>query len=459
MKMEIQNDFSIGKVSRHIINIAGPMIVAQLINVLYNVIDRIYIGRIPHVATLAIGGLGLCLPLISIIIAFANLFGMGGAPLCSIARGEGNNKKAEEIMGNSFIMLILSGILIIIVGLIFKRDLLWLFGASSQTIDYADDYMTIYILGTLFVMIGLGMNSFINSQGFAKTGMMTVLIGAIANIILDPVFIFAFSMGVKGAALATVISQGLSAVWTLYFLFGDKTILKLKWTCFRLKINYVMKIISLGMAGFMMAITNSIVSIVCNSMLQLYGGDIYIAVMTVINSIREMASLPGQGIANACQPVLGFNYGAKKYDRVLEGIKFTKITTVSLMVVIWLCITVFPQQLIGIFSNNKDILRLGNDALHIYFFGFFMMAFQMTGQSIAMGLGKSKQAVFFSIFRKVIIVAPLTIILPRYVGIHGVFMAEAISNFIGGSACYITMWLTIGKSLKRQINQQKTNPA
>lgn len=448
--MEIQNDFSIGKVSRHIVNIAGPMIVAQLINVLYNVIDRIYIGRIPHVATLAMGGLGLCLPLISIIIAFANLFGMGGAPLCSIARGEGNHKKAEEIMGNSFLLLILSGIGVIIVGLIFKRDLLWLFGASSQTINYADDYMTIYLLGTLFVMIGLGMNSFINSQGFAKTGMMTVLIGAVANIILDPIFIFSFSMGVKGAALATVISQGLSAIWTLCFLSGKKTILKLKWSCFRLKMNYVTKIISLGMAGFMMAITNSVVSIVCNSMLQTYGGDIYIAIMTVINSIREIASLPGQGVANASQPVLGYNYGAKKYNRVLEGIKFTTVTTIVLMIMIWLCITLFPHQFISIFSNNKKILQLGSHALSLYFFGFFMMAFQMTGQSVAMGLGKARQAVFFSIFRKVIIVAPLTIILPRYIGIDGIFVAEAISNFIGGGACYITMWLTIGKTLRRK---------
>lgn len=448
--MDKQNDFSVGKVSQHIIGIAGPMIVAQLINVLYNVIDRIYIGRIPHVATLAMGGLGLCLPLISVIIAFANLFGMGGAPLCSIARGEGNNKKAEEIMGNSFVMLILCGIVIMIIGLILKRDLLWMFGASEQTIDYADDYMTIYMLGTLFVMIGLGMNSFINSQGFAKTGMMTVLIGAVANIILDPIFIFVFAMGVKGAALATVISQALSALWTLLFLSGKKTILKLRRESLHLKLNYVSKIISLGMAGFMMAITNSIVSIVCNSMLQKYGGDIYIAIMTVINSIREVASLPGQGIANASQPVLGYNFGSKKYGRVLEGIKFTTLTTVVMMTIIWLCITLFPHQFISVFSNNKKILDLGSHALSLYFFGFFMMAFQMTGQAIAVGLGKSKQAIFFSIFRKVIIVAPLTVILPRYIGINGVFIAEAISNFIGGGACYITMWLTIGNNLRKK---------
>lgn len=446
-----QNDFSTGKISQHIISIAGPMIVAQLINVLYNVIDRIYIGRIPQVATLAMGGLGLCLPLISIIIAFANLFGMGGSPLCSIARGEGNNKKAEEIMGNSFTLLIIFGILIMIVGFAFKTDLLWLFGASSHTIKYADEYITIYLFGTLFVLIGLGMNSFINSQGFAKIGMMTVLIGAVVNIILDPVFIFTLSMGVQGAALATVISQALSAIWTLYFLTGKKTILKLKLSCLKLQIKYVVKIFSLGTAGFMMAITNSVVTIVCNSTLQIYGGDIYIAIMTIINSIREVASLPGQGIANACQPVLGYNYGAKQYKRVLEGIKFTTLSSIFLMTMVWLLITLYPQQFIRIFSHHNNIIEPGVTALKLYFFGFFMMAFQMSGQSVAVGLGKSKQAIFFSIFRKVIIVAPLTVILPQYIGINGVFVAEAISNFIGGSACYITMWFTIGKNLKKAI--------
>lgn len=232
-----ENDFARGSIPRHIINLAGPMIVAQLINVLYNVIDRIYIGRIPEVATLAMGGLGLCLPLISIIIAFANLFGMGGAPLCSIARGRGDNDEAETIMGNSFVLLVIFGVILTVVGFIFKKDLLWLFGASEHTISYANDYMAIYLCGTIFVLIGLGMNSFINSQGFAKIGMMTVLIGAIANIILDPVFIFTFSLGVKGAAVATVISQFVSAVWTLKFLTGNRTILKIKISCLKLKKN------------------------------------------------------------------------------------------------------------------------------------------------------------------------------------------------------------------------------
>ena len=443
-----KNNFAQGSIAKHITNLAGPMIVAQLINVLYNVIDRVYIGRIPEISTLAMGGLGLCLPLISIIIAFANLFGMGGSPLCSIARGQGKNDEAEEIMGNSFSLLVIFGILLTVIVFVLKEDLLWLFGASKDTIVYANDYMTIYLFGTIFVLISLGMNSFINSQGFAKIGMCTVLIGAILNIVLDPILIFTFELGVKGAAIATVISQFISALWTIYFLTGNKTILKLKKKNMRLKIIHVKRIVSLGMAGFMMAITNSTVTIVCNATLQKYGGDLYIAIMTIINSIREVASLPGQGISNACQPVLGYNYGAGKSDRVIQGIKFVTFSALLMMLILWFAITFFPELFIKIFSHNPEIVKDGVNALRLYFFGFFMMAFQMVGQAVAVGLGKSRQAIFFSVFRKVIIVVPLTLILPIYIGINGVFIAEAISNFIGGGACYITMWLTIVKKLR-----------
>ena len=446
-----KNNFAQGSIAKHITNLAGPLFVAQLINV----IDRVYIGRIPEISTLAMGGLGLCLPSISIIIAFANLFGMGGSPLCSIARGQGKNDEAEEIMGNSFSLLVIFGILLTVIVFVLKEDLLWLFGASKDTIVYANDYMTIYLFGTIFVLISLGMNSFINSQGFAKIGMCTVLIGAILNIVLDPIFIFTFELGVKGAAIATVISQFISALWTIYFLTGNKTILKLKKKNMRLKIIHVKKIVSLGMAGFMMAITNSTVTIVCNATLQKYGGDLYIAIMTIINSIREVASLPGQGISNACQPVLGYNYGAGKSDRVIQGIKFVTFSALLMMLILWFAITFFPELFIKIFSHNPEIVKDGVNALRLYFFGFFMMAFQMVGQAVAVGLGKSRQAIFFSVFRKVIIVVPLTLILPIYIGINGVFIAEAISNFIGGGACYITMWLTIVKKLKYKCYIEK----
>lgn len=300
-----------------------------------------------------------------------------------------------------------------------------------------------------FVLIGLGMNSFINSQSFAKIGMLTILIGAIINIILDPIFIFTLGLGVKGAALATVISQFISAFGTIYFLTGKKTILKLQIKNMFLKKKYVTKIFSLGTAGFMMAITNSIVTIVCNATLQTCCGDLYIVIMTIINSIREVASLPGQGMANACQLVLGYNYGAGEYNRVLQGIKFVTLTSLSMMLILWLSITIFPELFIKIFSHNQEIINNSTSALRLYFFVFFMMAFQMVGQAVAVGLGKAKQAIFFSVFRKVIIVVPLTIILPAYIGINGVFIAEAISNFIGGGACYITMWFTIGRNLKK----------
>ena len=449
---EERNNFAKGSISKHILSIAGPMIVAQLINVLYNVIDRIYIGRIPHTATLAMGGLGICLPIISIVIAFSNLFGMGGAPLCSIARGRGNNDEAEEIMGNAFLLLVIFGIGLSVIGFLFKDKILWLFGASKYTFSYANDYLSIYLLGTVFVLIGLGMNSFINSQGFAKIGMITVLIGAILNIILDPLFIFVLNMNVKGAAAATVISQFVSALWTILFLRSDKTILKLKKEYMHLNPYYVKRIFSLGTAGFMMGITNSIVSIVCNSVLQVYGGDLYIAIMTIINSIREVVQLPSQGFGNAAQPVLGYNYGAKENKRVLSCIYFVTFLCFSTMLVIWVLITSFPQFFIKIFTHDPTIIKDAIPCIRLYFLGFFMQAFQIAGQSVAVGLGKSKQAIFFSIFRKVIIVAPLTIILPHFIGIKGVFISEAISNFIGGGACYITMWLTIGKNLKKGLS-------
>ncbi|WP_279155129.1 MATE family efflux transporter [Thomasclavelia cocleata] len=383
--------------------------------------------------------------MISIIIVFVNLFGMGGAPLCSIARGQGKNKEAEEIMGNSFILLIIFGIILTIIVFYLKKIY---YGCLVQV--KVQFLMLMIIWGYIyFVLIGLGMNSFINSQSFAKIGMLTILIGAIINIILDPIFIFTLGLGVKGAALATVISQFISAFGTIYFLTGKKTILKLQIKNMFLKKKYVTKIFSLGTAGFMMAITNSIVTIVCNATLQTCCGDLYIVIMTIINSIREVASLPGQGMANACQPVLGYNYGAGEYNRVLQGIKFVTLTSLSMMLILWLSITIFPELFIKIFSHNQEIINNSTSALRLYFFVFFMMAFQMVGQAVAVGLGKAKQAIFFSVFRKVIIVVPLTIILPAYIGINGVFIAEAISNFIGGGACYITMWFTIGRNLKK----------
>jgi len=331
----LKNDFTKGSIIRNILSLAFPMILAQIINVLYNIVDRIYIGGLPENATLAMTGLGLTLPIITIVIAFANLFGIGGAPLCAIARGRGDDEEAEHIMGNSFVLLLISAVLLTIAGLIFKQPLLYLFGASDATFPYANDYITIYLFGNIFVLIGLGMNSFINTQGFGKIGMLTVLLGAVSNIILDPIFIFGFHMGVKGAALATVISQFLSALYIFKFLTGKKTILKLNVNSCRLKKTRVLKITMLGLAGFVMAITNSAVQIICNASLQVYGGDLYVGVMTVINSIREVVVMPVSGLTNGAQPVIGYNYGAHAYGRVRSSIKFMSIVCITYTLIAW----------------------------------------------------------------------------------------------------------------------------
>lgn len=446
----MNNDFTKGSIVRNILKLSIPMTVAQIINVLYNIVDRIYIGQMPKDAVLSLTAIGLTLPIITIISAFTNLFGMGGAPLCSIARGQGNDEEAERIMGNSFVLLIIFGILLTILGLLFKKPLLYLFGASDATFPFANAYITIYLCGSIFVMIGLGMNSFINSQGFGRIGMMTVLLGAIANIILDPIFIFIFHMGVKGAAIATVISQGLSALWTFSFLTSNKTILKLKISNFKLNGNRVKKITALGMSGFIMAITNGAVQIVCNASLQIYGGDLYVGVMTIINSIREVISMPVSGLTNGSQPIIGYNYGAGEYSRVRSAIKFMSAICITYTLIAWGILSIFPHFFIQIFNHDPELIRVCLPSLQIYFAGFFMMSLQFSGQAVFVALGKSKQAVFFSLLRKAIIVVPLTLLLPKLfnLGIHGVFLAEPISNFIGGTACFATMLITVWPELK-----------
>ncbi|WP_294375585.1 MATE family efflux transporter [uncultured Clostridium sp.] len=445
--MKKTNDFSEGSVTKSIFKLAIPMTLAQLINILYNVVDRMYIGRISHGSSTALTGVGITFPIITIVIAFANLFGMGGAPLCSIARGKDDNDYAEEIMGNSFALLLISGLFLTIIGLLFKNQLLYMFGASDATFPYADSYITIYLLGSIFVMISLGMNSFINSQGFAKTGMLTVLLGAICNIVLDPILIFIFGLGVKGAALATIISQFLSAAWVFKFLIGKKSILKIKIKYLKIKFEIFKKIIFLGLSSFIMSLTNSTVQIVCNITLQNYGGDLYVGIMTVINSIREIIMMPVNGITNGAQPVIGYNYGAGKSTRVKKGIKVMSIACIIYTTSIWIVLSIFPKFFINIFNHDMELIRKGIPSMHIYFFGFFMMSLQFSGQAAFLALGKSKQAIFFSLLRKIIIVVPLTLYLPRIfnLGTNGVFLAEPISNFIGGIACYSVMLYIVYK--------------
>ena len=444
-----KNDFSKGSVWGNIIAQAVPLTIAQLVQLLYNIVDRMYIGHMEGSSSLALTGIGLTFPIVMLVMAFTNLFGQGGAPLCSIARGAGDKERAENIMGNSFTMLLMAGMAITMVGYVCKRPILYAFGASDVTYVYAEQYLNIYLAGTMFLMISVGMNHYINSQGFPKIGMLSVIIGAVVNIILDPIMIFGMDLGIRGAALATVISQFVSAVWVMKFLLGKKTLLKLSLKSMKLRPKLDKEIMGLGLTGFILQGTNGLVHVVCNATLSVYGGDLYVGINTVLGSVRDIFQLPIQGITSGCQPVLGFNYGAKEYGRVKEGIRFTALVGSFYTVVAWILIFLFPEFFIRIFNNDPELIRYGVKALHIYFFGFFMMAFQFCGQSVFTGLGKAKQAVFFSIFRKVIIVVPLTILLPQMgeLGVHGVFLAEPISNAIGGLACFTTMYLTVYRKL------------
>ena len=455
-----ENDFSKGSVVRHILSLAAPMTLAQLINVLYSVVDRIYIGHLPHASAQALTGIGLCLPIITIISAFANLFGMGGAPLCSIARGGHQEKRAQTVMGNSFSMLLLTGAVLMIFCFAVKKPLLYMFGASESTYGYADQYITIYLLGTIFVMVSLGMNNFINAQGFGEMGMLTVLLGAVMNIILDPILIFGFDMGVRGAAIATVISQGASALWVFLFLTGKKALFRLNRAAMRLQASVVKEITFLGTSGFVMSVTNGTVQIVCNAVLARYGGDVYVGIMTVINSVREIATLPLNGLTSGAQPVMGYNYGAGCYRRVKSAIKFITVVGIIFSLILWAVVFLEPRFFLHLFTQEKDLIEQGIPAMQIYFCGIFMMALQFVGQSTYVALNRPKQAVFFSLFRKVIIVVPLTILLPMVggLGTDGVFWAEPVSNVIGGTACFVTMLVTVWPTLREKGTDSSAAP-
>lgn len=441
------NDFSKGKISHHVLSQAVPLILAQLVTLLYNVIDRVYLGHLAGEGTNALTGVGIVFPLISLIMAFTYLFAYGGAPLSSIERGKKHIDFAEKIMGNTLTLLMITSIAVMIVCYLFERPVLFLFGASRQTYPYAHMYLTVYLIGTFFNIVGTGMNTFINAQGFPKTGMLSVMIGAVINIGLDPVFIFALHMGVRGAALATIISQAVSFIWVMHFLFSDKAVLQLKKKYMRLEKRLVQRILSLGLAGFMMYATNSVVQILCNAMLGIYGGDVFIAVMTIVNSVRDIIQLPITGITQGSQPVLGYNYGAGIYSRVKEGIRYTFIIGMVYAVGMWLVVMLFPTPFLYLFTSDMQVVEEGIHGMRLYFLAFFFMMFQMSGQSTFVALGDSKHAIFFSTLRKLIIVVPLTVLLPRlgHLGTDGVFLAEPVSNVIGGLACFITMMVVIWK--------------
>lgn len=447
-----QVDFSRGSITQNVAQVAVPMLVADLLSLLYNIVDRIYIGRIPGEGTIALAGVGLCFPIITLILAFTSLYGVGGAPICAFHRGQGDKVSAERVMNTSFVLLCTTGIVLMVIAYLTMRPMLFVFGASDVTIQYAIPYLQIYLYGTIPSMIASGMNPFINAQGFPGVGMLTIFIGALANIVLDPLFIFTFGMGVRGAAIATVISQCLSMVIVLVFLTRGKAELRILPSVFRhIRQKDVGNIVGLGFSSFIMKFTNSLVAIVCNTMLSRYGGDTYISIYTIISSVRQILEVPVGAFTDGSSPVISFNAGAKQYDRVKGAIRIATLWAVGYTAVIWLLIFFRPGMFIRIFSSDDALVQKASAAMHLYFFAFLFQSLQSSGQNVFKSLNMKKQAIFFSLFRKVIMVVPLTLILPRFLGSNGVFLAEPISNLIGGSACFLTMYLTVYRKLGTQI--------
>ena len=443
-----QNDFSKGPVWQCILAQAVPLMIAYIVQLLYNVIDRIYIGHMGEGQSLALTGIGLAFPIVTLVAAFTALFGMGGVPLFASERGAGNDDRAGRILGNSFILLLISGTTLTALCYLLHRPILFAFGASEQSFVYASDYLRIYLIGTVFSTLATGLNGYINAQGFPAVGMASVMIGAVCNILLDPLFIFTFNMGVAGAATATVISQAMSAAWVLHFLFSKRAIIPLKKNNIKLDLKIVKDITRLGLANFIFQATACAVQIACNTTLQSYGGDVYVGVMTVANSIREILSMPVMGVVNGAMPVISYNHGAGAFDRARSGIRFSALAGSSYSLLSWLVMLLFPRLMIGIFTDDPALVEVGVPMLHIYFFGFIFMALQFTGQMTFQSVKDAKHAIFFSLLRKAIIVVPLTLILPAVgFGVKGVFLAEPISNVVGGTACFLTMYFTVYRKL------------
>lgn len=432
--MHEDKDF-LGKepIGRLLVKLALPTVIAQLINMLYNLVDRIYIGHMGDEGTLALTGLGVCMPLIMIVTAFAALVSNGGAPRASIFMGKGDNDSAEKTLGNCFSLQIIISILLTGALLIWNRDFLLAFGASEYTIDYAVNYMNIYAVGTLFVQLTLGMNAFITAQGFAKTGMISVVIGAVCNIILDPIFIFGFKLGVQGAALATVISQAVSCVWVMCFLLGKKTILKLKPANLAFKIDLIAPSVALGSAVFIMQASESIISICFNSSLQKFGGDIAVGAMTILTSVMQFAMLPLQGLGQGAQPIISYNFGAGNGDRVKAAFKLLLKASLCYSVLLWLSVMLFPQLFAGMFSSDKALLEFTAPALRIYMAMLFMFGIQIACQMTFNALGNAKASILVAVMRKFILLIPLIYIMPAIFTSNqtmAVYMAEPIADFL-----------------------------
>lgn len=441
-----KNDIDLGQdnIGKLLFKLGLPAIIAQLVNVLYNIVDRIFIGRIPD-GDIAMAGVGIAFPIIIIISAFSSLIGIGGAPLAAIKMGEKDNDGAEKIMTNSFAMLIIIGIILTVGFLIFKDPLLWAFGASETTIGFAKEYLTIYLIGTIFVQIALGMNPFINTQGFAKIGMATVMIGAVINILLDPILIFGFNMGVKGAALATIIAQLASVMWALKFLFGKKSILKIRKKYLKPDKKIVLSITALGISPFIMQSTESLVLISLNSKLMMYGGDLAVGAMTIMSSIMQMVTLPIMGLAQGAQPIMSYNFGAKKMDRVKKTFKLLFVCAITYTIVVWGALNIFPEFFVTIFNSKPELIAITSWSIKIFFGGIFLFGAQMACQQTFLALGQAKISLILALLRKIILLVPLVFILPMFFDgdqskLTAVLFAEPIADILAAlttMTCFI----------------------
>lgn len=450
-------NFENGNITSNILQTAFPMLVAQVLSLLYNIVDRIYIGRIPGTGTEALGAVGFCFPVIIIVTAFTNMFGMGGAPLFSMELGKKEPEKAAAILNTSLRLLILSAVIITVSGIAFARPLLVTFGAGSEELFYARPYLQIYLVGTIFSMISTGINPYINAEGYSVFGMITVMIGALANLALDPVFIFAFGLGVQGAAIATVISQILSASFVIWFLRSSRNEFRIHWkkSADGRWFPYGGKIVSLGLTPFIMQVTNSLVSLCCNSMLMRWGGTMYVSAMTTVSSVRQILDTPVMAITEGTSPAISYNYGARRPKRIKKAVRVMMSLALPYTILIWVLIMLNPGMFVRIFTQDEELITVAAPALHLYFLAFIFQALQYSGQTVFKALNKKRHAIFFSLFRKVILVIPLTILLPGLgFGTDGVFMAEPVSNLIGGLSCFITMILTVWPELKRMEEQE-----
>ena len=424
--------------------LALPAILAQVINLLYNLVDRMYIGHIAEVGSVALTGLGVTMPFIMCVSAFAALVSMGGAPRASIMMGRGNKEEAERILGNCTSMLVLVAVIVTVVSQIWGQDILLLFGASESTLPYAWAYMQIYSLGTIFVQLALGLNAFINAQGFARTGMLTVVIGAVCNIILDPIFIFGLHMGVRGAALATILSQGVSCVWIVRFLLGKETTLRIRKGNLKIRPKTVGPCIALGVAPFIMQFTESVLNICFNTSLLKYGGDVAVGAMTILSSVMQMSMLPIQGLTQGAQPIIGFNYGAKKMDRVKKTFRLLFVSCVAFTAVIWLICMILPQAFILIFTDQAELIAFTKWAIRIYMAVSVIFGVQISCQQTFIALGNAKTSVFLALLRKVILLIPLIYILPAFMEdkLMAVFLAEPVADVIAVTTTSILFYRT-----------------